>query len=84
MLSKSGTVRVLALSAFKKRETLDTLALSSLEKCEDESSLRSIVFGSQLLVDFLGIWTYLVLPFPISKTLSKSTFVSWFVGLKDL
>ena len=77
-------MRVLALSTLEKSETLATLTFSTLEKRKDESSLRSIVFGSQLLGDFVGIWTYLVLPFPISKTLSKSTFVSWFFGLKDL
>ena len=77
-------MRVLALSTFGKRETLATLTFSTLAKREDESSLRSTVFGSQLLGDILGIWTYLVLPFHVSKTLSRSTFVSWFVGLKDL
>ena len=77
-------MRVLALSTFRKSETLDTLAFSTLAKSEDESNLRFTVYGSQLLRDTFGIWTYLVLPLPVSKTLSRSTFVSWFVGLKDL
>ena len=77
-------MRVLALSTLEKRETLVTLALFTLEKSEDESNLRSTIYGSKLLGDILGIWTYLVLPLPVSKTLSRSTFVSWFVGLKDL
>ena len=77
-------MRVLSLSTLGKRETLVTLALFTLEKSEDESNLRSTVYGSQLLGDIFRIWTYLVLPFPISKTLSRSTCVSWFVGLGDL
>ena len=38
--SKSVTMRVLALSAFGKCETLDTFTLSTLSKHEDESKLK--------------------------------------------